>query len=75
MCVIPVELIGKYAEDAAGALSAGDEVLIGGKVEYRSETDKQGQKTGRLLISIWAVTRQAGKPAEGLAEREVDVPF
>jgi single-stranded DNA-binding protein len=46
---LPCEIVGKQAEDVAADLSPGDELLIDGKLKYRSAgVTKDGKKAGRL---------------------------
>jgi single-stranded DNA-binding protein len=54
---LPVEVVGKYAEAAAEALEPGDEVLVEGKLKYKNFPDAKGQKTSKLLVSTWQVTK------------------
>jgi single-stranded DNA-binding protein len=55
---IPVEVTGKYAEDAAATLEPGDEVLLDGWLKYRSTVSPQTQeKAGRLVVRTWMVTK------------------
>jgi len=54
---LPVELTGKYAGDAAEQLNAGDDVLIDGKLKYKSTGTRDGKKTGTIVVSTWFVTK------------------
>jgi single-stranded DNA-binding protein len=55
---LPVESVGKYAEDMAHGLEPGDEVLVDAKLKYRRMTDKKtGGRTSQLRVSGWTVTK------------------
>jgi single-stranded DNA-binding protein len=55
---IPVEITGKLSEDIAESIEAGDELLIDGKLKYRSAgVTKDGKKAGGLVVTSWYVTK------------------
>jgi single-stranded DNA-binding protein len=55
---LPVEIVGKYAEDVAQSLEPGDEVLVDAKLKYRRMIDKKtGERTSKLSVSGWTVTK------------------
>jgi single-stranded DNA-binding protein len=59
---LPVEVVGKYAEEAADALESGDDLTVEGKLKFRSVVDAQtGQKASKMILSTWTVTK--GAPA------------
>ena len=66
---LPVELWGQ-AETAAETLEPGDEVMMTGKLKYKSVVDAKTQaKVSKLIVSSWGISqRLPGKtsgPAEG----------
>ena len=66
---LPVELWGQ-AEAAAETLEPGDEVMMTGKLKYKSVVDAKTQaKVSKLIVSSWGISqRLQGKtsgPAEG----------
>ena len=66
---LPVELWGQ-AEAAAETLEPGDEVMMTGKLKYKSVVDAKTQaKVSKLIVSSWGISqRLPGKtsgPAEG----------
>ncbi len=61
---VPVECYGSAA-DQAGELTAGDSVLLAGKLKWTSWTDKNGQKRTSLCVLARLVKRLA--PQEGHA--------
>jgi single-stranded DNA-binding protein len=56
---LPVEISGRYAEPTAGELEAGDEVMVSGKLKYKSVVDaKPSQKTSKVIISSWGINQR-----------------
>lgn len=56
---IPVEITGKFAEQAAGEIAAGDVVQISGKWKYRGVIDpKSGAKVSKPVVSTWGVQQR-----------------
>ena len=55
---VPVEVYGQVGE-LAGELSAGEAVLVAGKLKWTSWTDKQGQKRTSLCVLARLVKRLA----------------
>ncbi len=55
---VPVECYGSAA-DLAGELTAGEAVLVAGKLKWTSWTDKQGQKRTSLCVLARLVKRLA----------------
>ena len=54
---MPVEIVGKYAEDTAQSLEPGDEVLVDAKLKYRRQCDKKtGERASKLIGGGWTVT-------------------
>jgi single-stranded DNA-binding protein len=53
---VPIEIWSKHAEWCAEHLSAGDHVLIDGRLKWRATLDQQGRKEGRLIVMAWQVT-------------------
>jgi single-stranded DNA-binding protein len=63
---IPVAVTGKCAEDAAAALEPGDEVLVDGRLKYRTTVHPQAkEKAGRLAVSTWMVTKDPARAEAG----------
>lgn len=58
----PIAVWGKHAEWVAEMIASGMLVLIDGRLKWQSSVDRQGQKSGRLLISAWQVSI-VGTPA------------
>jgi single-strand DNA-binding protein len=54
---IPIDLFGNRAEKAAEVVSAGDTVLVDGKLRWRSWFDKKGEKQGKLAVLAWNVEK------------------
>ena len=54
---IPVDLFGDKAEQAAETLTAGDLVLVDGKLQWKSWLDRHGEKHGRLAVLAWQVEK------------------
>jgi single-stranded DNA-binding protein len=56
---LPVDITGRYAESCAADVNAGDEVLISGKLKYKSVVDKRTQeKTSKLIVSTWGIQQR-----------------
>jgi single-stranded DNA-binding protein len=56
---IPIEIVGKHAEQTSVDLEAGDEVQISGKWKYRSTVDqKSGAKVSKPVVSSWGITQR-----------------
>jgi single-stranded DNA-binding protein len=56
---IPVDITGRYAEQTSIEVEAGDEVMISGKLKYRSVVDqKTQQKTSKLIVSSWGIQQR-----------------
>jgi single-stranded DNA-binding protein len=56
---LPVEISGRYAEQTSVEVEAGDEVLISGKLKYKSPIDsKTQQKTSKLIVSSWGIQQR-----------------
>src|SRR5262245_13311627 len=56
---IPVEISGRYAESTASDLDGGDEILIAGKLKYKSVVDPKTQaKSSKLIVSSWGVANR-----------------
>jgi single-stranded DNA-binding protein len=54
---LSIEIMGKYAEDAAERLEPGDEVMMDGRLKDKSHVDATtGQKTSKLIVTSWTVT-------------------
>jgi single-stranded DNA-binding protein len=60
---VPVEAYGQ-AGAQAGDLHAGDAVLVAGKLQWTSYTDKHGQKRTNLCVLARLVKRLAPVPVE-----------
>ena len=59
---LPIELWGQ-AEVAAETLEAGDEVMVSGKLKYKSVVDAKTQvKTSKLIVSSWGISQR--QPAQ-----------
>jgi single-stranded DNA-binding protein len=55
---LPVESVGKYAEDVAHSLEPGDEVLVDATLKYRRLIDnKTGENASQWVVSGWTVTK------------------
>ena len=55
---LPIELWGQ-AEVAAETLEPGDEVMLTGKLKYKSVVDAKTQaKTSKLIISSWGISQR-----------------
>ena len=55
---LPVEIWGQ-AESAAETLEPGDEVMVSGKLKYKSVVDaKTQQKVSKLIISSWGIQQR-----------------
>jgi single-strand DNA-binding protein len=67
---IPVDLFGDKAEQAAELVSAGDLVLVDGKLQWKSWVDKQGEKQGRLVVLAWKLEKPVVPAAMELAQDE-----
>jgi single-strand DNA-binding protein len=61
---IPIDLFGDKAEQVAETMTAGDLVLVDGKLQWKSWLDRKGEKQGRLGVLAWQVERPA-VPATG----------
>jgi single-stranded DNA-binding protein len=59
---IPVEVFSTHAEWVAEHLHAGDPVVIDGKLKWRSSLDKQGVKSGKLVVLGWQVSLLGPRP-------------
>jgi single stranded DNA-binding protein len=56
---LPVDITGRYAEQCFEDVSAGDEVMISGKLKYKSVVDKRTQeKTSKLIVSTWGIQQR-----------------
>jgi single-stranded DNA-binding protein len=53
----PERLLGDKAEQAAETLTAGDLVLVDGKLQWKSWLDRTGEKHGRLAVLAWKVEK------------------
>jgi single stranded DNA-binding protein len=60
---LPILIYSTHAEWVAEHVSAGDLVLIDGKLRYHSWLDKAGVKQSRLAIMAWAVSHLTPAPA------------
>jgi single-stranded DNA-binding protein len=61
---LPVEILGRQSEEIAASLQAGDEVLVDGKLKYRSAgVTKDGKKAGGCVVTSWYVTKGQGATA------------
>ena len=58
---VPCETYG-HASEAAGELTAGEAVLVAGKLKWTSYTDKYGQKRTSLCVLARLVKRLAPAP-------------
>ncbi len=66
---VPIDITGKFAEEVAEQLEPGDEVLVDGKPKFTSVIDaKTSQKSSKLIVSSWTVTRA---PVAAAAQAEV----
>jgi single-strand DNA-binding protein len=54
---IPCNIFGDRAEKVAEGISAGDTVLVDGKLRWRSWFDKKGEKQGKLAVLAWGVEK------------------
>ena len=55
---LPVELWG-HAEAAAETLEAGDEVMLTGRLKYKSVVDAKTQaKVSKLVVSSWGIAQR-----------------
>jgi single-stranded DNA-binding protein len=53
----PVEVWGKqHAKWCAETIASGMTVLVDGRLKWKSTTDRQGQKQGKLIVSAWSVS-------------------
>jgi single-stranded DNA-binding protein len=69
---LPAEISGKYAEQAAGEIEPGDEVMISGKLKYKSVVDgKTGAKVSKLIVSSWGINQRipSGVPQDETSTR------
>jgi single-stranded DNA-binding protein len=69
---LPAEISGKYAEAVAAEVEPGDEVMISGKLKYRSGVDPKTQmKISKLIISTWGISQRtpAGVSHEPMSPR------
>jgi single-stranded DNA-binding protein len=70
---IQAEVSGKYAEQTAGEVEAGDEVMIAGKLKYKSVVDaKTSAKVSKFIVSTWGIQQRrpalAGAPVAARSE-------
>jgi single-stranded DNA-binding protein len=60
---LPVEIWGQ-AERAIELLEPGDEVMLSGKLKYKSHVDaKSQQKVSKLILSSWGVSQRIPGPS------------
>jgi single-stranded DNA-binding protein len=68
---IPIEIVGKHAEQTSMDLEAGDEVLVSGKWKYKSTVDqKSGVKMSKPMVSTWGI--QQRQPAQTSPDAAAD---
>jgi single-stranded DNA-binding protein len=68
---IPIEIVGKHAEQTSMDLEAGDEVLVSGKWKYKSTVDqKSGVKMSKPVVSTWGI--QQRQPAQTSPDAAAD---
>jgi single-stranded DNA-binding protein len=61
---LPVEIWGQ-AERAVELLEPGDEVMLSGKLKYKSVLDsKTQQKSSKLIVSSWGIQQRAESPQD-----------
>jgi single-stranded DNA-binding protein len=66
---IPCEISGKYAEQTAGEVEAGDVLQIAGKWKYKSTVDqKSGAKVSKPVVSSWGVSQRIAATTSGSVE-------
>jgi single-stranded DNA-binding protein len=66
---LPVEIWGQ-AEIAAETLEAGDEVMLSGRLKYKSVVDAKTQvKTSKLIVSTWGISQ---RPPASTSPGDVD---
>jgi single-stranded DNA-binding protein len=61
---IGAEISGKFAEATAAEVEPGDEVMLSGKLKYKSVVDaKTGVKMSKLIISSWGIQQRRSGPS------------
>jgi single-stranded DNA-binding protein len=67
---LPVEIVGRYAEDVAHNLEPGDEVLVDATLKYRRLIDnKTGENASKWVVSGWTRPCQRSSAPLGTAAR------
>jgi single-stranded DNA-binding protein len=71
---LPVEIWGQ-AEIAAETLDPGDEVMLQGKLKYKSVVDAKTQvKVSKLMISSWGIAQRQPAPSTLAQEQRTASP-
>lgn len=72
---IPCEISGKYAEETAATVEAGDVLQISGRWKYKSTVDpKTGVKVSKPVVSSWGIQQREALAQSPQSEGEIVVP-